>query len=266
MIARSWTRGTAEARVIAPVSRRLTIVSAGWSPGTDGEVQGSVVYVSAKSLSDLDKYKTKLSGAIVILEEPNPVIPPDEVGHPPVQFPLQTPYTEPRTDVTSAKAFYETRTKFFEAQGGSCSPKRFRESVQSDADVQCLKRQLRARRDTDCLSLSRGLHPYLALTEAWRSPFAIGDHKRLFGSAKFSDCVGGLDRACTNGIWLQERRTTEPVLWRSWKLRGLYSSSSLRRKGRSGLSCFPVRSKVRLAPNCMYRSISKSFPKSPPSW
>ncbi len=117
MVARSWTRGTAEARVIAPVSRRLIIVSAGWSPGTDGEVQGSVVYVSAKSPSELDKYKTKLSGAIVILEEPNPVTPPYEVGHPPVQFPLQAPYAEPRTDVTSAKAFYETRTKFFEAQG-----------------------------------------------------------------------------------------------------------------------------------------------------
>ena len=179
MVARSWTRGTAEARLIAPVSRRLIVVSAGWSPGTDGEVQGSVVYVNAKSPSELDRYKTKLSGAIVILEEPNLVTPPYEVGHPSVQFPLQAPYAEPRIDVTSAKAFYETRTKFFEAQGGSCSPKRLRTSVQSDADVQCLKRQLRAWRDTDCFSFSRGLHPYLALTEAWRRPFAIGNHERL---------------------------------------------------------------------------------------
>ncbi len=116
-IANSWTRGTAEARVIAPVSRRLAIVSAGWSPGTNGEVQGSVVYVSAQSASDLDKYKTKLSGAIVILQEPHPVTPPSEVGHPPVQFFLQAPYAEPKADVSSARAFYETRTIFFEAQG-----------------------------------------------------------------------------------------------------------------------------------------------------
>jgi carboxypeptidase Q len=116
-IARSWTRGTAEARIIAPVSRRLAIVSAGWSPGTNGEVQGPVVYVSAASASDLDRYKTKLTGAIVILQEPHPVAPPSEVGHPPVQFPLQAPHAEPRADGSSARAFYENRTNFFEAQG-----------------------------------------------------------------------------------------------------------------------------------------------------
>jgi carboxypeptidase Q len=116
-IAHSWTRGTAEARVIAPVSRRLAIVSAGWSPGTNGEVQGSVVYVSAQSPSDLDRYKKKLTGAIVILEEPHPVAPPYEVGHPSSQFQLQAPYAEPGTDASSASVFYQTRTNFFEAQG-----------------------------------------------------------------------------------------------------------------------------------------------------
>ena len=115
-IARSWTRGTAEARVIAPVSRRLAIVSAGWSPGTNGEVQGPLVYVSAESASDLERYKTKLTGAIVILQEPHPVTPPSEVGHPLSQFPLLAPYAEPRADV-SARTFNETRTNFFEAQG-----------------------------------------------------------------------------------------------------------------------------------------------------
>ena len=129
-IAHSWTRGTAEARVIAPISRRLAIVSAGWSPGyANGEVQGSVVYVSAQSASELDRYKAKLTGAIVILEEPHPVTPPYEVGHPSSQFQLQAPYAEPGTDVSPARAFYQTRTNFLRGSGSSCHPEGFRESV-----------------------------------------------------------------------------------------------------------------------------------------
>ena len=117
MVARSWTRGPPRLGVIAPVSRRLIIVSAGWSPGTDGEVQGSVVYVSAKSPSELDKYKTKLSGAIVILEEPQSVTPPLKWAIPQCNSLFRHLMQSREADVSSARAFYETRTKFFEAQG-----------------------------------------------------------------------------------------------------------------------------------------------------
>ena len=117
-VARSWTRGTAEARIVAPVSRRLAIVSAGWSPSTDGEVEGPVVYVDSQSATDLDKYKTKLLGAIVVLEEPRAVRPPYETGHPSVQFPLRPPYAEPaRTERSTPEPFYEVRTQFLKTQG-----------------------------------------------------------------------------------------------------------------------------------------------------
>lgn len=117
IIAHSWTRGTAEARITAPVSRRLAIASMGWSPGTDGEVEGPVVYVDAKSASDLDRYKTKLSGAIVILEEPRVVSPPYQNGHPPVQFPLRPPYHDLSNQASAPNPFYEVRTKFFKTEG-----------------------------------------------------------------------------------------------------------------------------------------------------
>lgn len=116
-IAHAWVRGTAEAQLIAPISRRLAVASTGWSPSTDGEVEGPVVYVDAKSPSDLDRYRTKLTGAVLILEEPRVVLPPYQNGHPPVQFPLRPPYADSPKQISPPDPFYEIRTKFFKAQG-----------------------------------------------------------------------------------------------------------------------------------------------------
>ena len=114
-ISHSWTRGTAEASIITPVLRRLAVVSAGWSPGTGSDVQGPVVYVSAESESDLDKYRGKLGGAIVILEEPHAVTPPYAAGRPPVRFTLRQPYVE--QPAQSAVPFNKIRTGFLKEQG-----------------------------------------------------------------------------------------------------------------------------------------------------
>jgi carboxypeptidase Q len=114
-IAHSWTRGSAEVQVMRPVSRRLSIVSAGWSPSTHGEVQGPVIYVDANSSAELDAYKTKLAGAIVILDQPRTVLRPYEIGHPAIQFPLRAPYAESQPDILAA--FYRMRTRFFEEHG-----------------------------------------------------------------------------------------------------------------------------------------------------
>jgi carboxypeptidase Q len=114
-IAHTFTRGPAEASITVPVSRRVAIVSAGWSPGTDGTVTGPVVYVSAKSPADFDRYKSKLAGAIVILDEPDLVTLPNEVGHPAVQFELQAPYKEPQGP--EPESFRSIERKFFKAEG-----------------------------------------------------------------------------------------------------------------------------------------------------
>src|SRR5712671_839005 len=75
-IARSWTRGTARARIVSPAVHPLTIASAGWSPGTNGAVRGTVVYFDAKTKEDFGKFRGKLKGAIVIYQEPESLSPP----------------------------------------------------------------------------------------------------------------------------------------------------------------------------------------------
>ncbi len=39
-----------------------------WSPGTDGEVTGELIYLQASKLEDLEQYKGKLAGKIVMLD------------------------------------------------------------------------------------------------------------------------------------------------------------------------------------------------------
>ncbi len=75
-IGHSWTRGTANARIVSPAVHPLTIASAGWAPGTNGVVRGPVVYFDAKTIADFEKFKGKLKGAVVIYQEPAALSPP----------------------------------------------------------------------------------------------------------------------------------------------------------------------------------------------
>src|SRR3990172_458744 len=71
-IAHSWRRGWARARIVAPAEHRLAAEVAGWSPNTPGPVRGPLVYVKAEKKEDLEPYRGKLRGAIVITSEPQP--------------------------------------------------------------------------------------------------------------------------------------------------------------------------------------------------
>ena len=62
-IAHSWQRGAAQAQIVKPVVRTLTIASAGWSPPTNERVRGNVVYVAATKPDELQAYRGKLGGA-----------------------------------------------------------------------------------------------------------------------------------------------------------------------------------------------------------
>jgi len=75
-IARSWTRGSARARIISPAEHPLMIASAGWSPGTNGVLRGPVVYFDAKTKEEFERFRGKLKGAIVIYQEPASLSPP----------------------------------------------------------------------------------------------------------------------------------------------------------------------------------------------
>jgi carboxypeptidase Q len=71
-----WERGTAAARIIEPDNgRSLSLAAAGWTPGTKGKIEADVVVVTARNTKDLEKYKGKLKGAVVLQGPPANVRP-----------------------------------------------------------------------------------------------------------------------------------------------------------------------------------------------
>jgi carboxypeptidase Q len=83
-IAHSWTRGYTQGRIVTPYVHNIAVASAGWSPSTNGVVRGPVVYVKTDKPEDLEQYKGKLKGAIVIVAEPGEYKAPED--------PMLTPY------------------------------------------------------------------------------------------------------------------------------------------------------------------------------
>jgi len=69
-IAHAWTRGVETAEITSPIQRPIGIHALGWSKATDGEISGNVVLLDIKNSSDLEQYKGKLKGAIVMLRKP----------------------------------------------------------------------------------------------------------------------------------------------------------------------------------------------------
>jgi Zn-dependent M28 family amino/carboxypeptidase len=122
-IAHSWTRGTARARIVSPTEHPLTIASAGWAPGTAGVVRGPVVYVDIKKDEDLEKYRGKLKGAIVIAQEPASLSPPKpDEPFSGVNRPMQTPpplkgQPAAPSSIAAMMAEARKRTEFYKQEG-----------------------------------------------------------------------------------------------------------------------------------------------------
>jgi len=72
---RGWSLEDFSAKMTAPGFGPLIAYPRAWSPSTNGSVRGEVVYLDAKTVSDLDKYKGALKGKIVLLSPARPVAP-----------------------------------------------------------------------------------------------------------------------------------------------------------------------------------------------
>ena len=84
-----WERGSATARIVEPDNgRSLSLAAQGWTPGTKGKITADVVIVNAKNTGDLDQYKGKLKGTVVLLGEPSRV---RSISQPPQQRTPQAP-------------------------------------------------------------------------------------------------------------------------------------------------------------------------------
>jgi Zn-dependent M28 family amino/carboxypeptidase len=121
-IANSWTRGPATGRILSPAAHALTLATGGWSPSTKGPVRGPVIGVVAEKPEDLEQYRGKLKGAIVIVSRPAEMVAPGN--------PLLTPWGEDTIPVAKPKAgdakpfdfeafakLRQIQTKFFAEQG-----------------------------------------------------------------------------------------------------------------------------------------------------
>ena len=69
-IAHAWTRGGETAEIESPIHRSIGIRALGWSKATKGDVAGKVIALDIRKPSDLDGYKGKLKGAIVMARKP----------------------------------------------------------------------------------------------------------------------------------------------------------------------------------------------------
>jgi Zn-dependent M28 family amino/carboxypeptidase len=121
-IANSWTRGPATGQIISPTHHVLTLETAGWSPSTKGALRGPVIGIAAEKQEDLQQYKGKLKGAIVIVGRPAETISPGN--------PLLTPWGEETIPVARPKSddrkpfdydayrkLRQVQTKFFAEEG-----------------------------------------------------------------------------------------------------------------------------------------------------
>ncbi|QIG79417.1 M20/M25/M40 family metallo-hydrolase [Stakelama tenebrarum] len=76
---RGWSAQSWNARMVSPRIDQLTVMPITWTPGTNGTVRGPVVRVSLSSASDFERWKGKLAGKIVLLDEAEPAEAPTSV-------------------------------------------------------------------------------------------------------------------------------------------------------------------------------------------
>lgn len=64
---RGWSLKSFSAQVVEPQAIPLIAYPKAWSPGTNGVVTSDVVYLNAKDEAELERFKGKLKGAIVLM-------------------------------------------------------------------------------------------------------------------------------------------------------------------------------------------------------
>jgi carboxypeptidase Q len=65
---RGWTWSRAVVAMVAPRQAQLAALPLAWTPGTQGQVRGEAVALPAATLADLDAYRGKLAGKIVLID------------------------------------------------------------------------------------------------------------------------------------------------------------------------------------------------------
>lgn len=121
-IPEGWRRGHARARLIDPDNgRSLAIASMGWAPGTPGKIAADVVILDAASVKDLERYRGKLKGAVVLAGAPAELASLAETaktGGSPIAA-VVAPKKAPKTAPEEVRALMKARTAFLVAEGAA---------------------------------------------------------------------------------------------------------------------------------------------------
>ena len=67
---RGWSYDRASIDLLSPRKTSLHAIPVAWTPGTSGTVEAEVIYLDAVTVEELQKYKGKLKGKVVLLSEP----------------------------------------------------------------------------------------------------------------------------------------------------------------------------------------------------
>jgi len=73
---RGWAYQLCEVRMLSPDYMQFLALPEAWTPGTNGPIRGEVTQLTATTAADLEKYKGKLAGKIVLMGEarvPDPI-------------------------------------------------------------------------------------------------------------------------------------------------------------------------------------------------
>jgi carboxypeptidase Q len=73
-----WQQLNTWARMVTPDTAVLIVQATPWSPSTSGPVTGDVVFVNIQNEKDIDQYKGKLAGKVVLFGAMRPVPPVDK--------------------------------------------------------------------------------------------------------------------------------------------------------------------------------------------
>ena len=74
---RGWDYQLCEVRMTSPAYEQFLALPEAWTPGTDGPLRGEVTRVKASTVADLEKYRGKLAGKIVLFGDER-LPPPDD--------------------------------------------------------------------------------------------------------------------------------------------------------------------------------------------
>ena len=70
---RGWSYEQASVRGVSPVAFPLAAVPKAWTPGTEGPVRGPALRVKIESEADVDQWKGKLAGRVLLVSDPREI-------------------------------------------------------------------------------------------------------------------------------------------------------------------------------------------------